>query len=169
MSVTRNLLADLALIGATIKPAGDRLILRAGPTAIPATLVSRVRQAKADLLATLAAGANRSNPWSDEEKEHDRKPPHDPIGHRTIESRIVEWLNQHPNPSAPGPCGWCGRPESPGAVVLPFGTEPGMHAWLHAECWPDWHRARRAEAAAAVAAMKPAERGAPNPRGSTKF
>jgi hypothetical protein len=75
MSVTRNLLDDLALIGATIKPAGDRLILRAGRTAIPATIVSRVRQAKADLLATLAAGANCSNPWGDEEKEHDRRPP----------------------------------------------------------------------------------------------
>ena len=109
MSVARNLLEDLAGIGATIKPAGDRLILRAGRTAIPATLVSRVRQAKADLLATLAAGANRSNPWGDEVKEHDRKPPHDRIGRRTIESRIVEWLNQHPNPSAPGRCGWCGR------------------------------------------------------------
>jgi len=33
MSVARSLLEDLAGIGATIKPAGDRLILRAGRTA----------------------------------------------------------------------------------------------------------------------------------------
>ena len=46
MSVARNLLDDLAVIGATIKPAGDRLILRAGRTAIPAALVSRVRAGK---------------------------------------------------------------------------------------------------------------------------
>ena len=168
MSVARNLLEDLAVIGATIKPAGDRLILRAGRTAIPAELVSRVRAAKADLLATLAAGADRSNRGRRGQGARSQAP-HDRTGHRTIESRIVEWLNQHPAPSAPGHCAWCGRPESPSAVVLPFGTEPETHAWLHAECWPDWHRARRAEAAATVAAMKPAERGAPNPGGSTKF
>ena len=149
MSVARNLLDDLAGIGATIKPAGDRLILRAGRTAIPAALVSRVREAKADLLATLAGGADRSNPGNDQAEEHGRRPQRDRT--RTIEFRIVEWLNQHPNPSVPGRCGWCGRPESSSALVLPFGTEPGTHAWLHAECWPDWHRARRAKAAEALA------------------
>ena len=49
MNAARGLLNDLAMIGATVEPAGDRLILRAGPTAIPAALVSRVREAKADL------------------------------------------------------------------------------------------------------------------------
>ena len=65
---------------------------------------------------------------------------------------VVEWLNQHPAPSAPGRCAWCGRPESPGAVVVPFGTEPG-HAWLHADCWPAWHQSRRREAAMALRKM----------------
>jgi hypothetical protein len=55
MSAARNLLRDLALIGATIQPEGDRLILRAGAIPVPAGLVSRVRWAKAELLATLAA------------------------------------------------------------------------------------------------------------------
>ena len=54
MNVARDLLDDLAMIGATIEPAGDRLILRAGPTAIPAGLVGRIREAKAELLVTLA-------------------------------------------------------------------------------------------------------------------
>ena len=54
MNAARELLDDLALIGATVEPAGDRLILRAGPMAIPARLVNRVREAKADLIATLA-------------------------------------------------------------------------------------------------------------------
>ena len=75
MSVARNLLEDLAGIGATIKPAGDRLILRAGRTAIPAALVSRVREAKADLLARLAGGADRSNPGSGQAEEHGRSKP----------------------------------------------------------------------------------------------
>jgi hypothetical protein len=160
MIVAHNLLKDLAGIGATIKPAGDRLILRAGRTAIPAALVSRVRAAKADLLATLAGGADRLDLGNDQANEHDRKPPDGRIGNRTIGPSVVEWLNQHPAPSPPGRCRWCGKPESPSAVVLAFGTEPGTHAWLHAECWPDWHRARRAEAAEALA---------PYPGGAAKF
>jgi hypothetical protein len=66
---------------------------------------------------------------------------------------VAEWLNQHPAPSPSGCCAWCGKGESPGAAVLPFGTEPAAHAWLHAECWSDWHRARQADAIAALAAM----------------
>jgi hypothetical protein len=41
MNLADDLLKDLTGIGAKIEPAGDRLILRAGPTAIPATLVGR--------------------------------------------------------------------------------------------------------------------------------
>jgi hypothetical protein len=125
MNVAYDLLDDLAVIGATLQPAGDRLILRAGRTAIPAALVHRVREAKADLIATLAGD----------------------------EARGVKWMNQHPAPSAPGRCAWCGRPESPSAVVLPFGTEPGTHAWLHAECWAAWHQSRWREAAMALRTM----------------
>jgi hypothetical protein len=54
MSTARNLLRDLAMIGAAIQPEGNRLILRAGATPVPAGLVGRVRRAKAELLATLA-------------------------------------------------------------------------------------------------------------------
>jgi hypothetical protein len=54
MNAARDVLADLEEIGAKIEPAGDRIILRAGATAIPADLVSRIRHAKAELLATLA-------------------------------------------------------------------------------------------------------------------
>ena len=64
------------------------------------------------------------------------------------ERGVVEWLDQHPDPSPPGCCAWCGRPEVRGAVVVPFGTEPGTHAWLHGDCWPAWHRRRRAAAMA---------------------
>ena len=85
MSVAGNLLEDLAGIGATIKPAGERLILRAGRTAIPAALVSRVRTAKADLLTILAAGADHPDLGSSD----DRKPTRDRIGDRTLRPRIV--------------------------------------------------------------------------------
>jgi hypothetical protein len=55
MNIAHDLLDDLAGIGATIEPAGDRLVLRAGPIAIPATLVGRIRQAKRELMAALVA------------------------------------------------------------------------------------------------------------------
>src|SRR5262249_40024232 len=66
---------------------------------------------------------------------------------------VIEWLNRNPAPSAAGRCGWCGRAQTRDAVVLPFGTKPGTHAWLHAECWEAWHHARRADAAAALTQM----------------
>jgi hypothetical protein len=66
---------------------------------------------------------------------------------------VVEWLNRNPDPSAPGRCAWCGGTECLGAVVLPFGTEPETHTWLHSYCWSAWHAARNAEAFRALAAM----------------
>src|SRR5262249_14365790 len=65
---------------------------------------------------------------------------------------VVEWLNRHPTPSTSGRCVWCGKPETPSAMVLPFGAGE-QHAWLHAECWPTWHQARRAEAVLALRGM----------------
>src|SRR5215216_242174 len=59
-----------------------------------------------------------------------------PLGHstfRSMESQIIEWLDQHPAPSRAGLCAWCGQLESPDAVIVPFGTVPGAHAWLHSE------------------------------------
>ena len=143
MNAARELLDDLALIGATVEPAGDRLILRAGPMAIPARLVNRVREAKADLIATLARH-DASEQASGSQRQ---------FKCRTLEACAIEWLNQHPASSQSGRCAWCGRPKSPGALVLPFGTEPGTHAWLHAECWPAWHQRRREEAVLALREM----------------
>jgi hypothetical protein len=153
MSAARDVLADLDLIGARLEPVGDRLILRAGPKTIPAALVRRVREAKTDLLATLAFRKNHLDLGSYGNgdrcgKSHDGR-------HRTLESRIVNWVNQNPTPSPPGRCTWCGASESPSAVVLPFGTEPGTHTWLHSECWPAWQKARRADAIAALRAIDP--------------
>jgi hypothetical protein len=44
MSAARDLLDDLAVIGATIEPAGDRLLLRAGlPQSLPPLLAGSAR------------------------------------------------------------------------------------------------------------------------------
>jgi len=72
---------------------------------------------------------------------------------RAFECCIVEWLNRNPTPSAPGRCAWCGQAESRDAVVLPYGTEPGTHIWLHVECWPAWQGVRRSRAREALARM----------------
>ena len=139
---------------------GDRLILRAGSTAIPAGLVRRVREAKAELLVTLAIRTDHTVPRSEENRSHDENSLRRQVEDRPSKSLVVEWLNQHPAPSVPGHCAWCGRPESPSAMVLPFGNEPGTHTWLHAECWPAWHQARRADAVAALRATDPTLNGA---------
>jgi N6-adenosine-specific RNA methylase IME4 len=99
MSTAGDLLADLDLIGARLEPAGDRLILRAGPTAVPSALVRRVREAKADLLATLAARTDHTVLRSDENRKHGENSPHHQAKDRTFESDVFEWLNQQPAPS----------------------------------------------------------------------
>jgi hypothetical protein len=62
----------------------------------------------------------------------------------------VEWLNRSPAPSPKGRCAWCGEHESTSALVLPLGTEPRTHAWLHGECWLPRQKARRVEAVKAL-------------------
>ena len=66
---------------------------------------------------------------------------------------MIEWLNQNLQPSTPGLCSWCGRSELSRGVVLPFGTNPGAHAWLHGECWPAWHQANKSKAVKALQDM----------------
>ena len=61
------------------------------------------------------------------------------------EQSIIRWLDDHPAPSRAGRCAWCGNVETENSVV-PFGTVPGTHAWLHVECWPAWQASRRAQA-----------------------
>jgi hypothetical protein len=155
MSTARDLLADLAGIGARVEPSGEWVILRAGATAIPADLVRRVREAKADLLATLAVSTAPTVVRGDEAGEQGRNSSLHQAKDQAFGSLIVEWLNENPAPSVPGRCACCGKPDSSGAVVVPFGTEPGTHTWLHAECWPAWHEARRAEAIVALRAPGP--------------
>src|SRR3954454_21827397 len=48
-----DLLDRLAEIGAEVRPAGDRLIVRAGANPVPAELVRELRRTKAEVLAAL--------------------------------------------------------------------------------------------------------------------
>jgi hypothetical protein len=53
MSASAELLRRLSEIGATVSPAGDKLVVRAGTTPVPAELVKHLRAAKAEVLAAL--------------------------------------------------------------------------------------------------------------------
>jgi hypothetical protein len=71
---------------------------------------------------------------------------------QAFECCIVEWLNRNPSFSLAGRCAWCGKPETPSAMVLPFGAGE-HHVWLHAECWSAWYQRRREEAVLALRRM----------------
>src|SRR5262245_21721450 len=71
---------------------------------------------------------------------------------QAFESCLVEWLNRNPRSSPAGRCAWCGKPETPSAMVLPFGAGEN-HEWLHAGCWSAWYRRRREEAVLALRGM----------------
>jgi hypothetical protein len=129
MTDPASLLDEISRIDATIKLVGERIILRAGCQPIPANLVCRIRRAKRALSDFIIAHALY--------RENDAAPPL---------RGIIHWLNEHPAPSRLGECAWCGKRESRDGTVLPFGTEPGTHTWLHAECWLAWHQARRRQA-----------------------
>lgn len=80
-----------------------------------------------------------------------------------FECCVTKWMNQHPIRSDPHQCVACGRPEREEHAVVPFGTENLGHAWLHPECWQDWHESRRAAAISALAAMGIKDPAAPIP------
>ena len=69
---------------------------------------------------------------------------------RAFECCVVEWLNRNPVCSPPGRCLGCGGSEDAHDQLLPYGTEPTGHAWLHSRCWAAWHASRKAKAVAVL-------------------
>jgi hypothetical protein len=65
VSTVYDLLDRLTEIGATIRPAGDHLILRAGSRPVPAELVKRIHEAKADVLAVLLPPSSEARRWQE--------------------------------------------------------------------------------------------------------
>jgi hypothetical protein len=78
----------------------------------------------------------------------------DPTPSLTFEQHIVRWLDEHPEPSEPGRCAYCGETETRARPVVSFGAEPGMHTWLHSGCWRAWRGQRRFRAVMAVGGGK---------------
>ena len=159
MSATEALRAAHAA-GVTVMFDGEGLLLEANAEPPQAVLEVLARH-KLSILALLRSGQDgwTAKDWRaryDERAgflEHDGRLLRVEAEFQAFDCCVIEWLNQHPTPSQSGRCAWCGKPETPSAVVVPFGTEPGTHAWLHAECWPAWYQRRRAEADMALRRM----------------
>ena len=65
---------------------------------------------------------------------------------------LVEFLNRtYPNTPSDR-CACCGRPETPGGVLLPIGLG-ARHAWLHQSCRDPWAEARRKAAVETLAGI----------------
>jgi hypothetical protein len=139
---------------------GDDLVLEASASPPPA-VIDRLTGHKTEIVAMLRPGRDG---WSTEDwrlffeeraaiTEFDGGLSSSEAEAQALACCIVEWLNRNPTPSAPGRCVWCGQAEIRDAVVLPYGTEPGTHVWLHAECWPAWQEVRRSQATEALMRM----------------
>jgi hypothetical protein len=135
---------------------GNDLLLDAAAVP-PAFVIDALRRHKAEVVAMLRPGRDG---WSAEDwqaffderagiMEFDGGLSRTEAEARALACCIVEWLDRNPTPSAPGRCAWCGQ----AGGVSPYGTEPGTHIWLHAECWPAWQDTRRSQAKEALARM----------------
>ena len=134
---------------------GDDLVLSAASAPAPAVLDVLSRH-KAGIVALLRPGRDG---WSAEDwqvyfderagiAEFDGGLPRAEAEARAFECCVVEWLNRNPVCSPPGRCLRCGGREDTHDKLLPYGTEPTGHAWLHSLCWEAWHANRKAKAVA---------------------
>ncbi|MGO9048961.1 MAG: hypothetical protein ACLQFW_19115 [Xanthobacteraceae bacterium] len=149
-----QVLTEARSIGIQIQLDGDDLLLEA-PAPPPSNVLEALSRHKAEIVKLLRP---RADGWSTEDwrlyfderaavAEFNNGLTHADAEAHAFECCIIQWMNRNPGLlSVGGRCAWCGRAETDDALVLPFGTDPGTHAWLHAECWPVWHQARRAAA-----------------------
>ena len=143
--------------GVRISIDGDALTLDAD-AAPPAAVLDLLSRHKAGIVALLRIG---SDGWSGKDwralfdervgiAEFDGGLPRALAEARAFACCVAEWLNRNPVRSPHGRCLVCGEAEHPHDALLPFGTEPTGHAWLHSRCWPAWRASRRVEAVAAL-------------------
>ncbi len=140
---------------------GDHLALEASAPP-PGELLDLLALYKADILTLLRLG---SESWSGEDwreffeeragiAEFDGGLPRDQAEARAFSCCVGEWLYRNPVRSPSGRCDRCGQSKG---MLLPYLTgysssDPG-HTWLHQECSPAWHHARKAKAVSALVEM----------------
>jgi len=139
---------------------GDDLVLEASAPP-PATVLDLLSRHKAGIVALLRPGRDG---WPAEDwrvfldqrvgiPELGGGPQRARDDTRAFACCVAEWLNRNPVCSPPGRCLGCGAGEHAHDPLLPFGTEPTGHAWLHSRCWPAWYAGRKTEAVAAFSSM----------------
>jgi hypothetical protein len=149
-------IAEARAAGVELGLDGDALALEASAPPSPAVIESLSRH-KAEIIALLRLADDgwSALDWWAFFRERTRMAAVQGIEAeaRGFDCCVVEWLNRNPVRSPPGRCLGCGQAEHSDDPLLPFGTEPTGHAWLHSRCWPAWHAARKAEAIAALAQL----------------
>ena len=143
--------------GVQIGIAGDVLMLNAD-TAPPHEVLELLSLHKSQVIALLRPGEDG---WSGVDwlaffdrragiAKFDGNLTRGEVDARAFSCCVSEWLNRNPVRSPPVRCLGCGDDEQGNDPLLPFGTEPTGHAWLHWRCWPAWYSSRRAEAVTAL-------------------
>lgn len=142
-----------------IKASGARAAVDKWLPAIRANKPAIIAALKAEAVPSAARSVAKGNGQWDIARWHvhfgDRASRGSPLGAAQIcayECCVSEWLDQNPVRSEPGRCLRCGA-SGAGDALIPFGTAPMGHAWLHAGCWPDWFADRKAQAREALAAL----------------
>lgn len=139
---------------------GDALTLEAA-TAPPAAVLDLLSHHKAAVIALLRPAPDG---WSVENwlalfderaaiSEFDGGLPRTEAEALALECCLIEWLNRNPVRSPSGSCLACGTANNAHDPLVPFGTEPTGHAWLHSRCWSGWHKSRRETALTALSSM----------------
>lgn len=139
---------------------GDDLVLEA-PACPPPAVLDLLSQHKPEIIALLRPDRDglTGEDWRaffDERAamaEFDGGLTRDQAEAQAFRYCVMQWLNRNPSSSVAGRCASCGQAEAKHAMVLPYGTDPGAHTWLHAECWQVWQKTRRAQAMKALTAM----------------
>jgi len=162
MAVAFQVIDDLKSAGVTISREGDMIVLDGPEAAMTEAVLASLRSLKPQIISYLrdtADGEAQEN-WqafnnkqfgvTARDSELSGLDPQD----STHERHVIEWLNQHCEPSAPDQCAWCKQSDSPEHIIVPFGSNLHGHTWLHPECWREWHKLRRETATQALLAKE---------------
>ena len=137
---------------------GDDLALSAA-AAPHAAVLDALSQHKAEIVALLRPGRDG---WSAEDwqayfderagiAEFDGGLSRAEAEAHAFECCVVEWLNRNSGLLArPAAVSDAVKSSNTHDQLLPYGTEPTGHAWLHSRCWAAWHANRKADAVAAL-------------------
>ena len=121
----------------------------------PSSALTQAAAAFPDTIATTATGTLTQTAAPDEAAvAAEALTQVDPAPSLKFEQHVVRRLDEHPEPSEPGRCAYCGEMETGARPVVPFGTVPGTHTWLHSGCWRAWRGQRRFRAVMVVGSGK---------------